>query len=150
MTAFEYDNLPDEMNVDPLPKELFEEASALISGLLMTDEVIAREVKIGHAYDRKGYLEVDTFGGHRNPSYGSTDDDLILQVSLRVEHPSGHRRPSESLKALTTLEQKVREIRLAEARRALEAEIEQAEAEAARAEEVAQKKRERLEALRKA
>lgn len=39
-----------------------------------------------HAYERKGYLAVDAIGGHRNPSYSSRTDDVLLQITVRVDY----------------------------------------------------------------
>lgn len=39
-----------------------------------------------HAYERKGYISLDAIGGHRNPSYSSPTDDVILQVTVRVNY----------------------------------------------------------------
>lgn len=39
-----------------------------------------------HAYERKSFLVLDRFGGERN-SYGSTSDDVLLQITVRVSQP---------------------------------------------------------------
>lgn len=39
-----------------------------------------------HTYERKGYISADTLGGHRNPSYGSRTDDVLLQLTVRVNY----------------------------------------------------------------
>lgn len=39
-----------------------------------------------HAYNRKGYLSLDPLGGSRNPHYSSRTDDVILQITVRVDY----------------------------------------------------------------
>lgn len=38
----------------------------------------------GHVYDRKGYHSYDGLGGYRNPSYGSKNSDVELQITVRI------------------------------------------------------------------
>jgi hypothetical protein len=152
MTEFDYYNVPDEMNVSALPEELYGPALEVIARLAVSGDVLAKEIKIAHAYDRKGYMELDTLGGHRNPSYPSPTDDLILQLTMRIKHPSsGYGRTPEAMqtaKALEALETRVKEINTEKERKALEAEIAQAEEAMRGAEKLAREKRERLAALK--
>jgi capsule polysaccharide export protein KpsC/LpsZ len=146
MTDFEYDNLPDEMTVQALEEDLFPWGLDVLINAVKTDHSLAKEIKIAYAYDRKGYMELDTFGGRRNPAYSSVDDDIVIQVTVRVHHPSQVGRDLESLKALEKL---LREQNEDAERTRLEAELVQAEAEMSKAAATARTKRARLEELRK-
>lgn len=148
MTAFDYDNLPDSLDVDPVPAELQDRALAVAIALLGSDHLLAREVKIAHVYDRKGYLNADTFGGQRNPSYSSSSDDIIVQVSVRVGYSPSPWSTDEALKQLKALEVQTREWHVDEQRKKIEAEIATAEEDALRAEAAAQSARDRLAALK--
>lgn len=145
MPDYEYDNLPDSIYADPVPDELFSDVFAIITEAIQDDHAIVAEAKAVHVYDRKGYLESDEFGGKRNPSYSSSTDDVVLQVTVRVPHPSTFRRGMESLEAL---EQKIQNLNTAEERRRLEAEAAEADARAEQAAADAQAARERLEKLK--
>jgi hypothetical protein len=145
MTNFEYDNLPDEMTVDALGDELFFTGLAALANAAGSKHALAKEIKIAYAYDRKGYMALDTFGGHRNAAYSSVDDDIILQVTVRVPHPS--QVDNGSLGSLQRLESLVR-TQIEEADRDwLEAEVLEAEEELLKAEANV---REQLEKLRRA
>src|SRR5215217_1800182 len=88
MTAYEYDNIPDSFEtISAMPADLFSEVqrtfkAAQDSGLLM-----AKEAKIAHVYDRKGYLTTDELGGPRNAAYGSKTDDIVIQLTIRIQQP---------------------------------------------------------------
>lgn len=143
MTTYEYDNLPDELNVDVLPKELFQEAYAAFTQALEADTFEAMEIKAAYVYDRKGYLDADTFGGKRN-AYGSTNDDVVLQLTIRIPNPSDRKE----LDKVANLEQTIVERNLNAERARLEAEIVAEEAAAEKAQATAKQKREQLKALR--
>lgn len=77
-----------EAQVPALPQELHDQALALFQAALAGDYANGLagivEVNAGHAYDRKSEVQVDTLGGHRNPSYGRENDDVVLQVTILV------------------------------------------------------------------
>ena len=149
MTDYEYDNLPDELEfIEALPDAMFADAQAAFNQAMTSGEVLAQRAKIAYAYDRKGYLTTDTFGGDRRPSYTSSDDDLIIQLTIRVRSPHSHWNKN-TLPLLIDLEAGVAEAKREAKRAELEAEIAAAEAEAEKAEATARQKREQLEALRK-
>lgn len=133
MTDYEYDNLPTgEMEmVDALPDDLFPSALAIFNNIIAKQADMAREVKVAHVYDRKGYLTLDSLGGSRNASYGNDDDDLILQVTVRVQHPSvlGMHSPA----GLLELENEVTGRRDEAERQKLEKDLADAEEAAAKA-----------------
>lgn len=147
MTAdYEYDNLPEALEAEAMPEELFDEVLLALNEALKSGEALAVEAKAVHVYDRKGYLNADSFIGHQNPSYRSKTDDIILQVTVRVPNPLTRR--GENLKAVTALEESANEYAQRAEKARLEAELAQAEQEAAQAEETARAAREKLEALR--
>jgi predicted ribosome quality control (RQC) complex YloA/Tae2 family protein len=145
MTAYEYDNLPEELNVEALPEELFKEGIDAFTQALASDALEAKEIKIAYVYDRKGYINVDAFAGKRKTGYSSESDDVVIQVTLRVRNPK-HRA---ELSNFVTLGEHITERNLKAERARLEAEIAQAEATAEKAEATAREAREKLEALRK-
>jgi hypothetical protein len=147
MTDYEYDNLPDEITADALPKEMFADAQAAFAQALESGLALNVEAKATHAYDRKGYLNTDSFIGHQNPAYRSETDDVIIQLTIRIPNPKTIR--GESLSAVTALEDIATDYDQKAERARLEAELAQAEREAAQAEATAREKREKLEALRK-
>jgi hypothetical protein len=145
MTAYEYDNLPDELNIDALPETMFDEAHAAFTQALESGLLEAKEVKVAYVYDRKGYLTADAFGGQRNAAYGSETDDVVIQMTIRVPNPNN--RQAE-LSKLAALEKTIVEQNLNAERAKLEAEIAAAEQAAQEAQAAAKKKREQLDALR--
>lgn len=147
MTSYEYDNLPDALEAAALPEEMFADVQAAFTQAMESGLAVATEAKAVHVYDRKGYLNADSFIGHQNPSYRSETDDVILQMTIRIPNPKTIR--GESLSAITALEDRTANYTLEAERARLEAEIAQAEAEAEKADATAREKRAKLEALRK-
>lgn len=147
MTVFEYDNLPDSVRADALPEELTLLAYAAFVNAWRSDHALAVEVKAVHVYSRKGFMEQESFGKERTSPYGSIDDDVVLQLTIRVPHPS-LTRVDGALNQVAALEEDAKAFRVHAERERLEAEIAQAETEAAKAEADAREKRARLEALR--
>jgi hypothetical protein len=43
-------------------------------------------VQAARVYDRKGYPSCDSLTSPRNPSYASSDDALIIQVTMKVDY----------------------------------------------------------------
>jgi hypothetical protein len=148
MTAdYEYDNLPDALEAEALPEELFADAQAAFLQALESGLALATEAKAVHVYDRKGYMNADSFIGHQNPSYRSNTDDVILQLTIRIPSPNTIR--GEDLNAVTALEERAHEHATEAERKRLEAELAQAEKEAEQAETAAREARAKLEKLRK-
>lgn len=88
MTAYEYANIPDNFEmIEPLPDDMVSEGVRLIKSARESGLLMAQEVKIAHLYDRKGYATMDTFGGQRNVSYSSDNDDVVIQVTVRIQNP---------------------------------------------------------------
>jgi hypothetical protein len=145
VTNFEYDNLPDEMTVDALGDELFFTGLAALASAAGSGHTFAKEIKIAHVYNRKGYMALDTFGGHRNTAYSSVDDDIVLQVTVRVQHPS---QVDGALDSLQRLENLVRAQNEEAERIRMEAELVQADEEMLKAAANAREKRAQLEKLR--
>ena len=143
MTEFEFDNLPDELNVEALPEDLFDEAFSAFSDAVFSGRCVAREVKAAYVYGRKGFMEADAFGGKRSASYTSTSDDVVLQVTVRIQHPRGE----DLLRKAAVLETVLVERRIVAERTRLEAEIAAEEAAVTEALERAAKKREQLKEL---
>lgn len=142
---YDYYNLPDEVKVEAVPEELFEDAQAALREALTLGVAKVQEIKVAHVYDRHGQMTLDKFGGDRNASYGRDSDDVIIQLTVRVPHPL---TTPFDLDRLTALEEKLTEHYLAAKTTKLEAEIAQAEADAEQAEATARQKREALDALR--
>lgn len=148
MTTYDYNNLPEELSQQTiLPAELFNQAHAAFTQALDSGEILAQEARAAYAYERKGFLNHDGFGGHQNASYSSDTDDIILQLTIRIPNPKTIR--GEALDKTAALEAAANHLELEAERPRLEAEIAQAEAEAERAEAAARQKREKLEELRK-
>lgn len=147
MTSFEYDNLPDALEVEALPEEMFDDVQTAFIQAMSSGLALTMEAKAAHAYERKEVLETDSFIGHQNPAYRSETDDVILQMTIRIPNPKTIR--GESLSATTTLEERATAYDLAAKRARLEAEIAKAEADATKAETAAREARAKLEALRK-
>lgn len=148
MTAdYEYNNLPEALEGEALPEEFFADAQNAFIQASNSGLAVALEAKAFHAFDRKGYLDTNSFVGFQNPSYRSNTDDVILQLTIRIPNPATIR--GESLSDVSALEGKAAEYRVKAQREKLEAELAQAESVAAKAEETARAAREKLEALRK-
>jgi predicted ribosome quality control (RQC) complex YloA/Tae2 family protein len=145
MTTYEYYNLPDELNVEPLPEELFEDGLNAFTQALESTVLKAQEIKVAYVYDRNEWLTADTFGGKRNTSYSSGSDDVIIQVTLRVPNPA--RR--EELSNLNALETTLIEYNLNAEQERLKAEIAKAEEEVQKALATAAEKQKQLDALSK-
>lgn len=65
---------------------LVEPVLAAIQAAVNNCSVIAAATVAGRIYTRKTEECVDLFSHPRNRSYGSTDDDFFLQVTVRVPH----------------------------------------------------------------
>lgn len=143
MTAYGYYSLPDEINAKPLSQELFTAGMTALKEVMESDEVQAQEIKIAYVYDRNDHFATDPFGGKRNTSYASDNDDVIVQLTMRIPNPKGY----AALTRLVNLENAiVQETKEAE-RQALKADIAAEDAEAERAKANADAKRARLALL---
>lgn len=147
MTSYEDDNLPYALEAEAMPAEMFVNVQAAFMQALESGQVLNSEAKAVHVYNRKGYLEADSFVGPQNPSYRHETDDVILQMTIRIPNPKTVF--GKSMGEVTALEERAIEYATEAARKLLEAEIAQAESIAAQAESAARAARERLEALHK-
>lgn len=141
MTAYDYNNLPQELNVEPLPNEMVADVRAAINEVLEYGITSASEVKAAYVYKRKGQMGFTKFGEQGNPHYASESDDIIMQLTVRVPNPKNVGRYGHEMKKLIEMEEQINAESLEVERARLEVEI-------AQAEEEAKTKRERLEELR--
>jgi hypothetical protein len=144
---YEYDNLPYALEAEALPAEMFEAAQNAFIQATTSGLALKVEAKAVHVYDRKGYLNADSFIGHQNPAYRSATDDVIIQLTVRIPNPKTIR--GEDLSHTTALEDFATEYDQRAEKARLEAELAKAEQDAAKAETAAREAREKLEALRK-
>lgn len=138
------------LDAAPLPEFNYSEAldlenaqaiSKLISAALVSGEAVAAAGEAGYVYDRKGYATVDQVGTQRS-IYGSPEDDLYLQIQIRIPQ---HTLSAEAREIFESLEDAANQAAMAEASVRLE-ELRRKREEA----EAAEKKAlERLEKLRK-
>jgi hypothetical protein len=147
MTTFDYDNLPEEIGFEPLPAELVGTVATAIAQALRSNLSLAAEAKAVYVYERKGYMEIEPLGKKRNSPYGSIDDDIVLQLTVRI--PSPTTVDAGALGVVQSLEARIYEHTLETQRKAIQAQIAQAEADVAKAEAAVRYNRERLEELRK-
>lgn len=146
MTAYDYDNLPDDLEmIDTVPAELVPAALDAFNEAFASGEVKAVEAKAAYAFERHGYLELNTVGGLRNKSYGSDKDDIVLQLTVRVANP---KRLRTTIPALESFEAKVLDSKRQEEIAKLEADLEADVAREREAAQAAAEKREKLSALR--
>ena len=135
---YEYDNLPKELEAPVLPEELHADAQAAFIQALDSELVKAMEIKAVHVFNRKGYMDANSFVGRQNPSYRSDSNDVILQMTIRIPNP----KREESLSEVAELEVSANEYTVRAEKARLEAELAKAEQEAAKAEETARAARE--------
>lgn len=149
MTAYEYDNLPETLEVKPLPKETEVEALDIIQGMIQAqmegeDSAIKEfEVKVAHVFERQGEMSFTGFGEEPNRHYQSDVEDVLLQVTIRVAPP----KHFPALAAVMELDEHARDIRLEAERERLRAEIAASESAALKAQQEAEAKREALRLL---
>ena len=147
MTAYNYDNLPNESSEmgknGVVPEELTSLAQEAILNIINSNNYLAMEARAYYVYDRKGYMNFDAVGGPRNLSYGRKSDDMILQLTVRVQHHVD--APDE----VSELENALNEFKTQEEREKLEREIAEAEAQVQKVQQDAERKRARLEELKK-
>lgn len=151
MTAYETDNLPENLDyIKPLPDELFQKGyEAIKDALENSGGVLASEIKVAYAYERKGELSLDQFGGKRNVSYASDSDDIILQLTVRIDSPNVHWKATDTGSLVGALEDEVKELDRKRKIKVLEAEIAAEEARAEAAARAVRQKRAELGNLRK-
>ena len=142
MTVFDYDNLPENLgSAAALPDGLFEKAHAALTEAMTSRHVVAAEARAAYVYERRGNLDLDVMGTDRNPTYGRENDDIVLQLTIRL-------RGREGLDRLDELEHDVNDAAFAAEQERLEAELTEAEASANKAHEHARETRDKLDALR--
>jgi hypothetical protein len=141
MTYFDIDNIPDSFEmISPLPDDMVSEGVRLLRSARESGLLMAQEVKIAHLYDRKGYAEMDTFAGPRNASYGSDNDDVVIQVTVRIQNP-------QMFSGLQSLKNIIQERNNEAARKQLESEINALKIKKDAAEKSLQKKVDELSKL---
>lgn len=148
MTAYEYDNLPANFDVQPIPDELFAVGYDAIKQAVESDQSLARELRVAYLYDRKCEMSFDQFGTQRNASYGSESDDVLLQLTVRI--PNSNPKfwgGTGGFELVHELETNVIELAKDKRRAKLEAEIAEAEARATAAANIADQKRAELSNL---
>lgn len=143
-TPFDYRNLPngeDRQFLTPVPEEF--EATAMSVFLKAindnSDLIVATEIQAAHLFDRKDWLTAEAFGHVKpNMSYRDGDDDVLMQVTIRFNHPA---KSNDFYADIKALDENIREQHLAKMREELDAE-ETAEAEraAAHAEKIAKRR----------
>lgn len=142
---YDYNNLPRELEAPVLPEELLEDAQAAFVQAIESGLAKATEIKAVHVFNRKGYMDANSFVGRQNPSYRSDSDDVILQMTIRIPNP----KREKTLSGVAALEDRATEYTKEAERKRLEAELAKAEADATQAETTAREARAKLEALRK-
>lgn len=86
MTAYEYDNLPDEMGIEPIHEDLTRVALLAIKEVLDSGLAICAEAKIAKIYDRGNDMGVSPVSS--KPSY---NPDRVIEIKVRISQP----RPEE-------------------------------------------------------
>lgn len=123
MTYFAHDNLPDADDMalkNPLSEELLDLGRAAVIEALESGEARVEEVKAVYAFDRKDYLFTEPLGMlERNKAYSSDEDDIILQMTVRIPNP----KKAITLEKVAELEEAVRTQNIAEAKALLTKQI---------------------------
>lgn len=88
MTLYDDDNLPEVVDVDPLPAELFEAAKAAFIEAMNSPHIKAQHIKAVHAFERKDELSTSDVALPPNESYGSETDDFIFEFTIRIPNPT--------------------------------------------------------------
>jgi hypothetical protein len=112
---FEWDNIPREMNIDPLHEKHTLTALEILREAIRTGTDRAAEAKIGFAYERKDWLEIGEIAplsGEHN-YYNSSRDDIVVQVTVRFPRPD--EKDSRFAKLEETLVQEATDARIAAA-----------------------------------
>jgi hypothetical protein len=142
---FEWDNIPNEMNIEPLHEKHTLAALDILREAIRTGTDRAAAAKIGFAYERKDWIEVGEIApisGEHN-YYNSSRDDIVVQVTVRFSRPDA--KDSKFAKLEATLVQEATEARIAAADAELAA-VEAAEAALAERKAKAQAKRDKIDA----
>lgn len=122
MTYFDYDNIPDNFEmVSAMPDDFFSDIQRMFKAAQNAGLVKAQETKIARVYDRKGYMTMDGLGEPRNTAYGSSSDDVVVQLTIRIQVPHSGFAPLQNIENIL-LEQKANaeKARLLEELRSLE------------------------------
>lgn len=138
---FEWDNIPEEMTVEPLHEKYTLKALDILKEAIANGNDRASEAKIGFAYNRKGWMQVEEIapanGAH---NWYNSQDDVVVQVTIRMPRPDANSKFAKLADALTKDAEDAR-IAVAEAEIA---EIEAAEAALAERKAKAQENRDKL------
>jgi hypothetical protein len=142
---FEWDNIPREMNIEPLHEKHTLTALEILKDAIRTGSDRAAEAKIGFAYERKDWIEVGEIApisGEHN-YYNSSRDDIVVQVTVRFPRPN--EKDSRFAKLEETLVEEATAARIAAADAELAA-VEAEEAAIAARRAKAQAKRDKIQA----
>lgn len=71
--------------VDYIPEEHNEEALVALNSIIEQNQYVVLGTKIATVYDRKGFMSHDSITRKRNESYSSENDDIILQITVRID-----------------------------------------------------------------
>jgi len=90
MAEYTSDSMPDDYFMSQLSsaKTDVQRKAALdaLNAAVEADMVLGFDARMATVYNRKGYMSYDEVGGTKNPSYSSETDDLIIQVTVRVDY----------------------------------------------------------------
>lgn len=142
---FEWDNIPREMNIEPLHEKHTLTALEVLREAIRSGADRAAEAKIGFAYERKGWLEIGEIApisGEHN-CYNSSRDDIVVQVTIRMARPDD--RGSHFARLETKLIEEATATRIAIAEAEMKA-IEDEEAALATRKAAVQAKRDKIQA----
>lgn len=88
---FSYDAVPTD-EIPALPAASQEVALDEFRGILSSGRFELAELRAGFLFDRKGHFSVDTVDDLATRNYrGREDDDVVVQLTLRVERPVAER-----------------------------------------------------------
>jgi len=90
MAEYTFDSMPDDYfmsTVDPAKTDVQRKAALdALNAAVEADLVRGFDARMATVYNRKGFMSYDEVGGTKNPSYSSETDDLIIQVTVRVDY----------------------------------------------------------------
>jgi len=134
--AYDY-NEHEKYDMEPIVTDLVSLPEAVqASAVEVIREIVADEgsydfnVSGGHVFERKGEISSDQLAGHRNSSYGSVGDDVVLQITVRVRPD----RPNVTTLLQETAQARIDEFEAEQQAKRREVEAELAALDAKRAE----------------
>lgn len=123
---YTFDGVPSEY-VPELSEASHEAAIEALVNVLQDGSAEAIDVRGGFLYERKGEFSMDRLGVERNRSYGSSSDDVVLQVTVRVSERNVHEFVTQAIADRTAADERRRE----QERTAIDAQIEALQAKRA-------------------